>query len=169
MPTDTVYGLAADPRSPEAMQRLYELKGRPEGKPVGLLVAGIDQASELVVLSVDAQELARRHWPGPLTLVAQPKVVLPDWVGHRLTRSVGVRVPDHPAALELLSVFGPLAVTSANRSGGAETIDHVSAARVFPTGVAVWLEGTSPGGTASTVVDVTGRRLKVIREGPVAV
>lgn len=169
MPTDTVYGLAADPQNPAAMDRLFELKGRPEAKPVGLLVASVGQALELVQLDRSAQALAARHWPGPLTLVARPLVVLPSWVGHRITRSVGVRVPDHPAALELLTAFGPLAVTSANRSGEREARSDDEAERIFGDEVAVWVPGDCPGGTASTVVDVTGPKPVVLRAGPVAI
>lgn len=169
LPTDTVYGLAADPKNQEGMDRLFELKGRPAGKPVGLLVASVEQAQSIVALDGTAAELAAKHWPGPLTLVAHPIVVLPAWVGHRRSRSVGIRVPDHPAAIEVLARFGPLAVTSANRSGGPETHTDDEAEAVFGDEVAVWVPGESTSrGAASTVVDVTGRELVVLRPGPVA-
>lgn len=169
LPTDTVYGLAADPQNLDAMARIYELKGRPEGKPVGLLVASLNQALEVVRLNKPARALAEKHWPGPLTLIAWPTVVLPSWVGHRVSRSVGVRVPDHAATLEILSACGPLAVTSANRSDESETFSDAEAERIFGDSVAVWIPGDCPGGAASTVVDATGRRLNVIRQGPVTI
>ncbi len=167
LPTDTVYGVGVDPQNEEAVRRLYELKGRPAHKPVGLLVADLAQAREIAVLSGPAAELAERHWPGALTLVVTPRVVLPNWVGDRNLRTVGIRVPDHPLALALLRRTGPMAVTSANRSGEPEALSDVEAREIFGDGVAVYLPGECPGGAPSTVVDATGRELVVLREGPV--
>jgi tRNA threonylcarbamoyl adenosine modification protein (Sua5/YciO/YrdC/YwlC family) len=167
LPTDTVYGIGADPLSEEAVARLYELKGRPENKPVGLLVASADQAGSIGILDGIAAELAATHWPGALTLVVTPKVILADWVGDSQRRSVGLRVPDHPMTLELLEATGPLAVTSANLAGGAEVMTDDEARAVFGDRVKAYVEGRSPGGQASTVVDVTGRDAIVLRQGPV--
>jgi tRNA threonylcarbamoyl adenosine modification protein (Sua5/YciO/YrdC/YwlC family) len=167
LPTDTVYGIGADPLSEEAVARLYELKGRPENKPVGLLVASADQARSIGMLDGIAAELAADHWPGALTLVVTPKVILADWVGDSQRRTVGLRVPDHPTTLELLEATGPLAVTSANLAGGAEAMTDDEARAVFGDRVKVYVEGRSPGGQASTVVDVTGRDVIVLRQGPV--
>jgi tRNA threonylcarbamoyl adenosine modification protein (Sua5/YciO/YrdC/YwlC family) len=96
-----------------------------------------------------------------------PKVILADWVGDAQRRTVGLRVPDHPVALELLAAVGPLAVTSANMSGEAESLSDEEARVVFGDRVAVYIEGRSPGGEASTVVDVTGSEVVVLRRGPV--
>lgn len=169
LPTDTVYGVGVDPFDPEAVARLYDLKGRPQHKPVGVLVATSEQAEEIAELGDRGRELAARNWPGALTLVLKPIVVMADWVGDHQRETIGVRVPDHPVALELLMLTGPLAVTSANESGGRETMNDVEARDVFGDRVAVYLEGTAPGGEASTVVDVTGERLTIIRQGPVEV
>ncbi|HJQ77183.1 MAG TPA: L-threonylcarbamoyladenylate synthase [Acidimicrobiia bacterium] len=169
LPTDTVYGIGADPFNPDAVALLFELKGRPAHKPVGLLVATVEQAREIGEISGDAAELAARHWPGALTLVVTPKVVMADWVGDQQTRTIGIRVPHHPVALDLLTIGGPLAVTSANVSGGAEAMSDEEARDVFGESVAVYIEGTAPGGEASTVVDATGGELVVLRQGPVAV
>lgn len=167
VPTDTVYGLGVDPFNPEAVARLFDLKGRPEHKPVGVLVATLDQALEIGDLPSPAVELARLHWPGALTLVVTPKVIMADWVGDQQRRTIGIRVPDHDLARELLTSSGPLAVTSANLSGGSETMDDRQARDIFGDGVAVYLEGVAPGGEASTVIDVTGSEPTVIREGPI--
>lgn len=167
IPTDTVYGVGVDPFDFDAVARLYELKGRPEHKPVGVLVATVAQASEIGHLSPAAVELAERHWPGALTLIVKPKVVMADWVGDKQRQTIGVRVPDLPVARRLLERTGPLAVTSANLSGRAEAMSDSEARAVFGDGVAVYLEGKAPGGEASTVVDVTGAELVVIRQGPV--
>ena len=169
LPTDTVYGIGVDPLDADAVERLFSLKGRPEHKPIGLLVASAEQAEEIGELGQAAAALARRHWPGALTLVVTPKVVLADWVGDKQLRTVGIRVPDHTVARRLLAECGPLAVTSANRSGGAEATTDREARAIFGAEVAVYLEGTSPGGEASTVVDATGLELSVLREGPIRI
>ena len=168
-PTDTVYGIGVDPLSQPALGRLFELKGRPAYKPVGVLVASVDQAETVGELSGHARRLAREHWPGALTLVVAPKVILANWVGDAQQRTMGVRVPDHPVALEFLHATGPLAVTSANRSGGREALSDVEARAVFGDQVAAYLPGVAPGGEASTVVDATGEKLVILREGPVTI
>ena len=93
VPTDTVYGLAAHPDHPEAVERLYDLKGRDESRPIAMLVASVEQAVEMVSLDVRAWGLAVSHWPGPLTLVARASRSLPCRIGDR-GRTVGVRMPD---------------------------------------------------------------------------
>lgn len=169
LPTDTVYGIGVTPASDSAMEKLFELKGRPEHKPIGLLAASLRQASEFGDLSGAAFRLAEDHWPGALTIIVRPKVVLAEWVGHRQTRTVGIRVPDHPDARDLLERAGPMAVTSANKSGGPETLSDTQARAVFGDEVAVYIPGVTPGGVASTVVDATGDGIEVIRQGPVAI
>lgn len=169
LPTDTVYGIGVDPLNAAAVARLFELKGRPDHKPIGLLVATIDQARDIGHISDGVAELASRHWPGALTLVVTPKVILADWVGDKQLRTVGIRVPDHPVARSLLDQTGPLAVTSANASGGPEAMSAREARDIFGDRVAVYLDGVAPGGQASTVIDATGADLAVIRQGPVEV
>lgn len=167
LPTDTVYGIGVDPMQEEAVARLYELKGRPELKPIGLLVASQRQAESIGVIEETAADLAELYWPGALTLVVTPRVVLSDWVGDTQRRTVGLRVPDHPITLELLEATGPMAVTSANLSGGAEALSDEDARAVFGDGVAVYVPGVSPGGQSSTVVDVTGAEPVILRQGPI--
>ncbi len=169
MPTDTVYGLAADPLNAEAVARLFDLKGRPDHKPVGLLVAGLGQAQSVGEVEGGALELARRHWPGALTLIVRPTIILADWVGDRQRKTVGLRVPDHPVAIEFLTLTGPLAVTSANRSGDVEAISDVEARAIFGDDVAAYIPGTTHGGTPSTVIDATADDVVVLRQGPVSI
>ncbi|MEX1038914.1 MAG: L-threonylcarbamoyladenylate synthase [Acidimicrobiia bacterium] len=169
VPTDTVYGLAIDPFNETAVSRLYELKDRPAGKPIGLLVASTEQADTVAVIDGAARDLAERYWPGALTLVVSPRIVLSTWVGDEQTRTVGVRVPDHETTLGLLRETGPLAVTSANLSGGPETHDHKEARGVLGDRVSVYIEGSCPGGVASTVVDATGPELVILRQGALAI
>jgi len=167
LPTDTVYGIGVDPFDLDAVALLFELKGRPADKPVGVLVASLEQAIDIGEIGGAARILAERHWPGALTLIVTPQVVMADWVGDQVLRTVGIRVPDHPTAIELLEATGPLAVTSANRSGGAETMSDEEARAVFGDDVSYYIPGRAPGGEASTVIDATGAELTVLREGPV--
>lgn len=168
LPTDTVYGLGVDPLNEDAVALLYDLKGRPQWKPIGILVGSTEQAGRIGEMSGAAAELASTHWPGALTLVVAARVILSDWVGDRQKRTVGIRMPDHPAALELLEAVGPLTVTSANLSGSTEAHDHHQARAVFGEAVH-YIEGNSPGGRPSTVVDLTGREPVVLRAGPVLI
>lgn len=167
VPTDTVYGLGVDPWNEAAVARLYDLKGRPGHKPIGLLASSAAQAEEVADLGPARPFLDR--WPGAVTFVVRPRVVIPDWVGDSVVGTVGIRVPDNQMLLRLLDRTGPLAVTSANRSGRSDTLDDEAARQVFGVGVAVYLPGRCPGGRASTVVDVTGGRPRVLRQGPVVI
>lgn len=167
VPTDTVYGLAVDPRSEEAVGRLFELKGRPADRPIALLAASVETAASIVTITEQARRVADRWWPGALTLVLDPVAPLPAWVGHPQTRSVGVRVPDHPELRELLAVTGPLAVTSANLSGDEPALDDTEARGVFGIEVDLYLPGRCPGGSASTVVDFTQDPPVIVRPGPI--
>lgn len=169
LPTDTVYGIGVDPFNFDAVARLFELKRRPERKPVGVLVATVDQAEEIGVIEGEADALARKHWPGALTLIVTPRVVMADWVGDQQRRTIGIRVPDHRVARDLLRLSGPLAVTSANESGGEEAMNDREARRIFGERIAVYVEGTAPGGAPSTVVDATATSLTVLREGPIEI
>ena len=143
MPTDTVYGLAARPDRPQAVKRLYELKGRDGGKPIALLV------SDASMLSGTARELADRYWPGALTIVAGGE---------------GYRMPDDEVALDLIArCGGALRVTSANLSGAGDS-DEAPA----DLGADYVLDaGKSKLGRASTVVKVDGDTITVLREGAI--
>lgn len=167
LPTDTVYGLAIDPTNDAAVGRLFEMKGRPVGKPVGLLAASTEQAESVGQIQGIAREMAESFWPGALTLIVVPKIILSDWVGDSQRMTIGIRVPDLEVTRELLEKTGPLAVTSANRSGEAEAVSHIDARGIFGDEVAHYVEGSSPGGVASTVVDATTDPPVVLREGAI--
>lgn len=168
IPTDTVYGLAAAPHRPEAVERLYELKGRPSDKPIALLVPSLEAAALLVEFGEPATHLARRHWPGALTLIVPTVVPLSPWIGDR-GLTAGVRMPDSELTLSILRLSGPLAVTSANRSGETPAVTHGEAVATFGETVDGYVEGICPGGSSSTVVDVTGVVPRVLRPGPVQI
>jgi L-threonylcarbamoyladenylate synthase len=167
-PTDTVYGLGADPFSLAAVERLFAVKRRPAVKPIPLLAASVEQAERVGVLAGAVRQAVERHWPGALTVVVRRVPGLPGWLGDPARDSVGLRVPDHPVALALLAVAGPLAVTSANRSNRAPALDEAGARAVFGAEVAAYLPGAGGGGAPSTVVDFTRRAPRVLRAGPVA-
>jgi L-threonylcarbamoyladenylate synthase len=167
-PTETVYGLGADAANPDALRRLFAVKGRPVDHPVIVHVARASQLDELGCDVPDiAHALANEYWPGPLTLVVRrnPDRVAPEATGGRET--VGLRVPDHPVALALLDAFGGgLAAPSANRFGRVSptTAQHV----IDDLGADVDLVldgGPSAVGVESTIVDVTGSEPLVLRVG----
>ena len=166
LPTDTVYGLAAHPDHPDAVDRLHQLKGRNEAGPLALLVASVDQAVEMVALDVRAWGLAATHWPGPLTLVARASRSLPQRIGDG-GRTVGVRMPDLDLTLDILEGTGPLAVASANLPDQPPALSDVEARQMFGADVDLYVEGVCPGAVASTVVDVTSTRIIVLHQGPV--
>lgn len=166
MPTDTVYGIAADPRNSVAVGRLFAIKGRSEGKPIGLLVADIETALAMVELPGYAVEWAMSHWPGPLNLVGVARFELPEGVGERTRGTVGVRVPDLATTREILGAFGALAVTSANRSGESDTLDEAGARAALGDLVDMYVAGRCPGAISSTTVDVTGPEPVLLRQGP---
>ena len=167
-PTDTVYGLAALPFNEDFVERLYVVKGRNSARAIAVLIGDV---SELENVSVSpsklAKQLAEQFWPGPLTLVVPRHPNLPEVLAPLPT--VGVRVPDHPVALSLLGISGPLAVTSANRSGRENTRSAQEAFEQLRGRVDLIIDGgRSPGGVPSTVVDCTTPDLKILRPGPIS-
>lgn len=167
-PTDTVYGLGCDPTSPGAVEKLFLAKGRGE-KAVPVLCASEARARELVELSATAVELASRHWPGALTIVAPLKLKLPAKLSQG-QGTLGVRVPAHEGCLSLIAACGGwLAGTSANRSGAPPGRTAREAAAAFGSEVALVLDGGSSSGASSTVVRVVGDTVTVLRSGPVGV
>lgn len=166
-PTDTVYGLAADVWNPQPIIRIYQVKGRPELKAIPVLLPDFAALPQVVQPQPDnILEIARRYWPGPLTLVLKRLPTVPAGVSS--TDSIGVRVPDHAFALQLLASTGALAVTSANRSGGqsARTASEVQSELGDQIDLIVD-GGRTPGGVPSTVVDCTADPPRLLRQGPI--
>ncbi len=138
-PTDTVYGLGTRPDDPAATARVFEAKQRPRDLELPVLVATVETARSVAVFDDRAERLAGACWPGPLTLVLPRDAAAAGWDLGGDPATVGVRAPHHPLALALLAETGPLAVTSANRSGGTpvETCDELQS--LFGEDVAVYL------------------------------
>jgi L-threonylcarbamoyladenylate synthase len=167
MPTDTVYGLAAALDQPAAIERIYELKGRDDGKPLPILVSDLDAAARLSSQWSEAtRRLTERYWPGPLTVVVPASPVVPVGV-LRGGSTVGLRMPAHPLALGLLAAAGgALAVTSANRSGEPETVSAAEVYAVFGELLTAIVDGgRCHGGQVSTVIEVVAGEFRVLREG----
>ncbi|WP_169581531.1 MULTISPECIES: L-threonylcarbamoyladenylate synthase [Microbacterium] len=175
IPTDTVYGVAADAFSANAVQRLLDAKGRTRQMPPPVLVAGVATLRALVAeVPEPVDRLVERFWPGGLTIVlpAQPSL---SWDLGETRGTVAVRMPAHRIALELLEETGPLAVSSANLTGRAAAISAEDAEQMLGESVAVYLaDGLSSNGVASTIIDATslvgdGESLvRVLRDGAVS-
>lgn len=167
VPTDTVYGVGVVAADPEALDRLFQLKGRDRTKPVAVLVADLEQAETVARFDVISRRLAERFWPGALTMVLSRQPSFTSKLGGDRA-SVGLRCPHHPALAELLAEVGPLAVTSANLSGRPTPSTAAEAAAELGGEAAVVVDGGTLAGVASTVVDCTGPFPEVLREGPVS-
>ena len=167
IPTDTVYGLAARFDVPKALDALYEAKGRPETKPLPVLVADLSGLEDLLgEVPAEVAVLAERHWPGALTIVAP----CGDDLARRVRSSagtVGIRCPDDPTARALLRLTGPLCVSSANRSGEepCRSADEVMAALASADVVMAVLDAGARRGDPSTVVIVEDGEMRIVRQG----
>lgn len=170
-PTDTVYGVGADATNRDAIERLLRLKQRPPGKPLPVLVPDIATARRIARFDARAERLADVFWPGALSLVLalNPGANLAPGVTAG-GATVGLRVPDHPVALALLRNAGcPLAGPSANPAGADSPSDVHAIAAGLGEGVAMILDaGPSPGGAASTVLDLSAPLARILRPGAVA-
>lgn len=155
-PTDTVYGLGADASDEVAQKRIFAIKGRPVGMPLILMAAAESQLEGWVHMDTRAEEIIRRWWPGPLTVILHAP--------HG--RTLGVRIPNHEVALELLRASGPLMTTSANLHGKEPAMGPDEAGEL-PGLAAVLDGGRAAGGTPSTVLDLTGPEPHILREGAI--
>jgi L-threonylcarbamoyladenylate synthase len=168
VPTETVYGLAADATNGEAVARIFEAKGRPRFNPLIVHVAGLPDAERLAEFNPLARRLAGAFWPGPLTLVVRRRTDsgLSDLVTSGL-ETVALRVPDHPVARAVLKAARrPLAAPSANRSGHVSATQASHVAEDFGNRVALILDaGPTAHGIESTVVDATSEVIVLLRSG----
>lgn len=164
VPTDTVYGLAADPWHSGASDRLFLVKGRPRNVELPVFVSGAEQAGELTAnLPGPARRLMEKFWPGPLTIVVPRRPDLNADLGED-DATIGLRCPAHPVPLALCRDYGPYATTSANRHGEPPVMSAPVLAEQLP-GVELVLDAGLCQGEPSTVVDATGEMLKLLRPG----
>ena len=169
-PTETFYGLGASARLAGAVRRVCTLKGRPEDKPVLLLVDGVAMAESVAEVGAAARALMARHWPGALTLVLRARPDLPDEVTAG-TGTVGVRLSPHPVARGLVTALGePVTAPSANPSGREPPTSAATVLAYFGDALDAVLDGgTTPGGEPSTVLDLTATPPRLLRQGAVRV
>ena len=168
LPTDTVYGIAADAFTPPAVQALLDAKGRGRQMPPPVLIGDVRTLDGLATdVHAGARALAEAFWPGGLTLIvrAQPSLA---WDLGETRGTVALRVPDHETARALLRRTGPLAVSSANRTGSPAAVTAQDAYDQLGDSVAAYLDGgDAPGQVASTIVDATGPTLRLVRAGAI--
>lgn len=169
VPTDTVYGIGADAFNAQAVSDLLAAKGRGPDMPVPVLVGSWSTIDGLAAaVSDDARTLIEAFWPGGLSLVIRQAPSL-AWNLGDTNGTVMVRMPMHPVALDLLRAVGPMAVSSANRSGQPPATTAAAAKAQLGGDVAVYLDGgAAPVGVGSTIVDLTGAAPRVLRVGAVA-
>jgi L-threonylcarbamoyladenylate synthase len=170
LPTDTVYGVAADAFNPVAVAALLAAKGRGRQAPPPVLVGTVRAATALVEdFGTAGEELIDQFWPGGLTLVCRARSTL-VWDLGDTKGTVAVRMPLHAITLDLLRLTGPLAVSSANRSGEPSATTGAEAEAQLGESVAVYLDGGAcPGSLASTIVDLTGTVPRLLRAGAVPI
>jgi L-threonylcarbamoyladenylate synthase len=167
-PTDTLYGLAVDPRRDDAVERLFTLKGRDAGSAVPLIASSLEQARLAAVTGAAEHRLARTLWPGPLTIVMPPLPGLSSAVmGGRTT--IGIRVPSHAVARALAAAFGfCITATSANRSGEPPAATGGDVAATLASAIDLLLDaGPVAGGPPSTIVEITEAGPRLLRSGAV--
>jgi L-threonylcarbamoyladenylate synthase len=167
LPTDTVYGLAADGSSVPALERLQALKARPHDKPLPIFIAGLEMLGTVARdIPNEAVQLARRFWPGPLTLILYASPEVPEAITAG-TGTVGVRIPKLPLIEAVLASLGrPITGTSANRSGGKDPVVMKDVRRALGKGCDLFVDGgRAPGKMPSTVLDCTGPQFRIIRQG----
>ncbi|WP_425437402.1 L-threonylcarbamoyladenylate synthase [Nonomuraea indica] len=170
LPTDTVYGIGADAFTPAAVTALLDAKGRGREMPPPVLVGTVRAATALVEdLGPYGQDLIDAFWPGPLTLVCKANRAL-SWDLGDTKGTVAVRMPLHPVALDLLKETGPMAVSSANRSGSPAAVTAQEAEEQLGDAVAVYLDGGSTtDDTPSTILDLTTAVPRLLRRGAIPV
>ncbi|OGC24381.1 threonylcarbamoyl-AMP synthase [candidate division WOR-1 bacterium RIFOXYB2_FULL_42_35] len=160
-PTETVFGLGALLTETIAIKQIFKIKKRPKNKPLQVLVANLKQARELGEFSIQALKLAKKNWPGPLTLVVHKKNAVPKIVvggGNK----VGLRIPKHRTILTLIKACGPIAATSANFSGEEPALNAKTVKALLGKKVDYTLPGKVKLGFASKVIDTTNKN-KVLR------
>ena len=166
VPTDTVYGLAADAFNADAVQALLDAKGRGRQSPPPVLIPNVDSLYALAdTVSDTALKLAEKFWPGPLTMIFRAQASL-QWDLGETRGTVALRVPNHKITLALLAESGPLAVSSANLTGEPAANNAQQAQNYLGDKVAVYLDGGEAAlGEASTILDLTGEKVRIVREG----
>jgi L-threonylcarbamoyladenylate synthase len=167
-PTDTVYGLGCDAFNAKAIRRLYEAKRRTQGKALPVLIATLADLDQVALnVTQEILNIGKAFWPGPLTIVMEKHHDLPDEISAEST--IGIRIPAHPVALDILKSCGPLAVSSANVSGGLDAKTAPEVLEQLSGRIHLVVDsGPSLGSEPSTVIDVTRKLVRILRDGPIS-
>lgn len=167
-PTDTVYGLGANAFYSPGIIKLFEAKGRDANKAIAVLIGDLEQLDMLTEeMNETGKKLARKFWPGALTIVVPKKKDVPELL--TAGNSIGIRMPNHPVALDLLKKFGPIAATSANLSGKNNPHDARDVHKQLNKRVPLILDGgRCIGGIPSTVVDISSNEVRILRPGAIS-
>ncbi len=166
-PTDTVYGLAADPFQRHAVDRVYTVKARPRENALSMAVPEVEDIFRYGVRTALAENFCRKNLPGPYTVVLRATPAAPPALVNR-QGLVGLRVPDHPIPRLIAKIFGPVTTTSANRHGQPSPTSCEEARDQLGDGVELYIDaGPTPLGAESSVIDLSGPKAKVLRQGGV--
>lgn len=167
-PTETVFGLGVFYDDFEAYNLLNQIKRRHEDKPYTMMLANVADISKYAYLDKKYFPIINKYMPGSLTILVKAKPNVPNYVTHD-TEIIGIRIPSNPEALELLAFLDkPLLVPSANRANQKPATNNEEVRAIFGDEIKVVLPGVSKGGLPSTIVDLTGDEIKVLREGPIS-
>jgi L-threonylcarbamoyladenylate synthase len=168
-PTDTAYGLGADPFNEAAIDRIFQIKGRPDTKPILLVVSSIDMAESVAEPDEVFYDLAKQFWPGPLTMILRSAESVPSKLTAG-TRTIGIRWPMARFASKLVTEFGtPITATSANRSGLPAAVTAEEVRRQLDESVDALIDGGElPSRGGSTLLDLTTGTPAILRDGPVS-
>ena len=167
-PTETVMGLGIYFDDYNAYQYLNKIKNRPEDKPYSMMLGDISDIEKYAFVNDRDFKIIKAFMPGAITVLLNAKDVVPRYVTHN-TGVIGIRVPDMDTLLDFIKYCGkPLLVPSANKSGEKPALNSEEAVAIFKNEVGYIFKGTCPGGIPSTIVDLTGEQVKILREGPIS-
>lgn len=167
-PTETVFGLGVFYDDEEAYHLLNQIKRRKEDKPYTMMLANINQINDYAYLDEKFLPIIKKYMPGSLTILLKSKPCVPAYVTHN-TGIIGVRIPSNKEALELLNyVKKPLLVPSANRRDEKPACNDQEVKEIFDNEIGVTIKGKSIGGQPSTIIDLTGQNIKLVRQGPIS-
>ena len=166
-PTDTVYGVGVRYNDEKAIEHMKWVKGRPESKPFPMMVYDVSQLQQVAWINEDVFRIVKHLTPGPLTLVLNKKKSVPDYVTNGKS-TIAIRIPNHRFVLDLLEKTGPMLVTSANLSDHPSCKNYAEVMEQLDGRIDAIVDGTCGSGVASTIVDVTEKPYKILREGTIS-
>lgn len=166
IPTDTVYGLAVKLYDEKALAKIYQIKGRDESKKIPLLISKIEQLKDICIMSKLSQAFMKKYWPGPLTIILKTTDMYKQKTGED---TIAVRMPDHPVALKLIDLNGPLKVTSLNKSNEKPLTNFKEIEKKFgPLVKEIYPQGNIvKSDISSTIIDLTTNKIVVVRQGEI--